>query len=187
LDLPSAPALVEILQNGRIVPALVEGTRSAYLYILDRVSGKPVFLVEEHNVPKGDVPGEWYAPTQPIPVKPLPLARIDMSRDDLVSGNETTPAHAKACEELWDRMGGYYNDGPFSPFLFRAKGSPLKYSIQFPGATGGVDLGRSGRGSQVRLCLRSNSRRAPDRLGGKERRGGTLRKCEAAVRPAGAR
>jgi glucose dehydrogenase len=141
LDLPSAPALVEIQQNGRIVNALVEGTKSGYLYILDRVSGKPVFLVEEHNVPKGDVPGEWYSPTQPIPVKPLPLARVDMSRDDLVSGNETTPAHAKACQELWDRLGGYYNDGPFSPFLFRAKGGPLKYSIQFPGVTGGVDWG----------------------------------------------
>jgi glucose dehydrogenase len=141
LDLPAAPALVEIQQNGKAVPALLEGTKSGYLYILERLSGKPMFLVEDHNVPKGDVPGEWYSPTQPIPVKPLPLARIDMSRDDLVSGNETTPAHAKACEELWDGLGGYYNDGPFSPFLYRAKGSALKYSIQFPGATGGVGWG----------------------------------------------
>jgi glucose dehydrogenase len=141
LDLPSAPALVEIMQNGRILPALVEGTKSGYLYILDRVSGKPVFQVIERAVPKGDVPGEWYSPTQPIPVKPLPLARVDMSRDDLVTGNETTPAHAKACEELWDRLSGFNNDGPFSPFLLRAKGAPLKYSIQFPGANGGVGWG----------------------------------------------
>ncbi len=141
LDLPAAPALLEILQNGRLVNILVEAGKSGYMFILDRLSGKPVFLVEERNVPKGDVPGEWYSPTQPVPVKPLPLARIDMSRDDLVSGNETTPAHAKACEELWDRLGGYYNDGPFSPFLYRAKGAPLKYSIQFPGATGGVGWG----------------------------------------------
>ena len=141
LDLPSAPALLEIQQNGRIVSALVEAGKSGYMFILDRVSGKPIFPVEERNVPKGDVPGEWYSPTQPFPVKPLPLARVDMSRDDLVSGNETTPAHAKACEQFWDSVGGYYNDGPFTPFLLHARGTPLKFSIQFPGATGGVGWG----------------------------------------------
>lgn len=142
LDLPAAPALLEFLHNGITVNAMVEAGKSGYLFILDRLSGKPVFPVEERNVPKGDVPGEWYAPTQPFPLKPsLPLARVNMSRDDLVSGDETTPAHAKACEELWDRVGGYYNDGPFSPFLYRAKGAPLKYSIQFPGDTGGVGWG----------------------------------------------
>jgi quinoprotein glucose dehydrogenase len=140
-DLPPAPALLETLQNGRNVSALVEVGKSGYMFILDRLSGKPLFPVEERPVPEGDVPAEWYSPTQPFPVKPLPLARVSMSRDDLVTGNDTTPAHAKACEELWDKVGGFYNDGPFSPFLLRPEGAPPKYSIQFPGATGGVSWG----------------------------------------------
>ncbi|HEY6258768.1 MAG TPA: pyrroloquinoline quinone-dependent dehydrogenase, partial [Xanthobacteraceae bacterium] len=69
-DLPPAPGLVDIVKDGRKTPALAQIGKSAYMFILDRVTGKPVFGVEERAVPKGDVPGEWYSPTQPFPVKP---------------------------------------------------------------------------------------------------------------------
>ena len=140
-DLPPAPALVDIVQNGKRIPALAEIGKSGYLFILDRVTGKPVFGVEERPVPKGDVPGEWYSPTQPFPLKPPALARVSMKREDLVTAGDTTPEHAKACQELWDKAGGYYNEGPFSPFLFHEEGAPPRYSIQFPGGTGGASWG----------------------------------------------
>ena len=51
------------------------------MFILDRVTGKPIFGVEERPVPKGNVPGEWYAPTQPFPIKPArPLSRVDFNK-----------------------------------------------------------------------------------------------------------
>jgi quinoprotein glucose dehydrogenase len=64
-----------------------------------------------------------------------------MKREDLVTAEDTTPEHAKACQELWDKNGGYYNDGPFSPFLFHENGAAPRYSIQFPGGTGGASWG----------------------------------------------
>ncbi len=69
-DMPNPPALVDIVQNGRRIPALASVGKTGYMFILDRVTGKPIFGVEERPVPKGSVPGEWYSPTQPFPIKP---------------------------------------------------------------------------------------------------------------------
>ncbi|HJT88418.1 MAG TPA: PQQ-binding-like beta-propeller repeat protein, partial [Bryobacteraceae bacterium] len=140
-DLPPAPGLVDIVEHGKRIPALAEIGKSGYLFILDRLTGKPVFGVEERPVPKGDVPGEWYSPTQPFPLKPPALERVSMRLEDLVTAADTTPEHAKACRDLWDSVGGYYNQGPFTPFLLHAPGAPPRYSIQFPGATGGASWG----------------------------------------------
>jgi len=63
-DLPPSPVLVDIVKDGRKIPALVQTGKSGYMFILDRVTGKPVFGVEERPVPQGNVPGEWYSPTQ---------------------------------------------------------------------------------------------------------------------------
>jgi quinoprotein glucose dehydrogenase len=139
-DLPAAPALFDIVQDGRRIPALAVISKNALMFILDRVTGRPIHGVEERPVPKGDVPGEWYSPTQPFPVKPPPLARQTFSKDDLVTAEDTTPEHAKACQELWERAGGFYNAGPFTPFLFHEAGAPPKSTIQFPG-NGGPNWG----------------------------------------------
>jgi quinoprotein glucose dehydrogenase len=69
-DLPPGPALVDIKQKGKEIPALVAIGKTGLMFILNRDTGKPVFGVEERPVPKGDVPGEWYSPTQPFPLKP---------------------------------------------------------------------------------------------------------------------
>src|SRR5204863_2522756 len=66
IDMSSAPGLVDIRQNGRTIPTLATVGKGGYMFILDRVTGKPVFGVEERPVPKGNVPGEWYPPTQPF-------------------------------------------------------------------------------------------------------------------------
>jgi glucose dehydrogenase len=74
-DLPPGATLVDIKKDGKSVPALAAIGKPALMFILDRANGKPVFGVEERPVAKGDVPGEWYSPTQPFPLKPPQLAR----------------------------------------------------------------------------------------------------------------
>ena len=69
-DIPCAPMLIDITINGRTVKALAQPTKQGILYTFDRATGQPIWPFEEKPVPKGDVPGEWYSPTQPIPSKP---------------------------------------------------------------------------------------------------------------------
>jgi len=141
-DMPSPPTLVDIKQNGKTIPALASIGKTGYMFILNRETGKPIFGVEERPVPKGDVPGEWYSPTQPFPVKPPPLTRVDFNKErDMVRPEDTSPEHVKACQELWDKSGGFYNAGPFTPFMFHEEGATPKSTIQFPGGTGGVNWG----------------------------------------------
>jgi len=141
-DMPSPPTLVDIRQNGRTIPALASVGKTGYMFILNRETGKPIFGVEERPVPKGDVPGEWYSPTQPFPVKPPPLTRVEFNKDrDMVRAEDTSAEHVKACQELWDKSGGFYNAGPFTPFSFHEEGAAPKSTIQFPGGTGGVNWG----------------------------------------------
>jgi glucose dehydrogenase len=139
-DLPPAPGLVDIVKDGKKIPALAAMGKSGWMFILDRVTGKPVFGVEERPVPKGDVPGEWYSPTQPFPLKPPALARTSLSREDIVTADDTTPEHAKACLDLWEKN-LFYNNGPFTPWLFHEDGAPPRVTISFPGATGGASWG----------------------------------------------
>ena len=140
-DLPPAPGLVDIQIKGKTVHALTEIGKTGWMFILDRETGKPVFGVEERPVPKGDVPGEWYSPTQPFPLKPPALARVSFKKEDIVTAEDTTPEHAKACQEVYEKNGGFYNAGPFTPWSLHEDGAPPKSTIQFPGGTGGVNWG----------------------------------------------
>ncbi len=117
-DLPPAPSLIDIVKDGKKIPALAQIGKAGWMFILDRTNGKPVFGVEERPVPKGDVPGEWYSPTQPFPLKPPPLARVSFKPEDIVTAEDTTPEHAKACQEVYEKNGGFYNAGPFTAWLF---------------------------------------------------------------------
>lgn len=139
-DLPPAPSLIDITVNGKKIPALAEIGKQAWMFILDRVTGKPVFGVEERKVPAGDVPGEWYSPTQPFPLKPPALARTSYKPEDLVTAEDTMPEHVKACEDFIKKSGGFYNAGPFTPFLYHEAGAPPKSTMIFPG-NGGANWG----------------------------------------------
>ena len=140
-DLPPAPSLIDIVKDGKKIPALAQIGKSGWMFILDRTNGNPVFGVEERPVPKGNVPGEWYSPTQPFPLKPPPLARVSFKPEDIVTAEDTTPEHAKACQEVWAKNGGFYNAGAFTPWALHEDGAPPKSTIQFPGGTGGVNWG----------------------------------------------
>ena len=141
IDQSAAPALVDVRQQGRTIPALATVGKGGYMFVLDRTNGKAVFGVEERPVPKGNVPGEWYSPTQPFPLKPPALAKTSFRNDDMVKPEDTTAEHAAACEALRDRSGGFTNEGPFTPFTFHEDGTPPKSTISFPGGTGGVNWG----------------------------------------------
>ena len=140
-NLPPAPGLIDITRNGKKVQALAQVGKSGYMFILDRVTGKPVFGVEERPVAKSNVPGEASYPTQPFPLKPPPLERTTFTKDDIVTAADTTPEHAKACQDLFAKFGGLDNAGPFTPLPYHAKGSDSKPAIIFPGLTGGVNWG----------------------------------------------
>jgi quinoprotein glucose dehydrogenase len=140
-DMPSAGGLFELDRNGTRVPAIAHVGKSAYFYVLDRTTGEPLIEVKETPVPQGDVPTEWYSPTQPIPVAPPPLARVSFSEADLVRPEDTTPEHVAACRDFMVKSGGFYNAGAFTPFMYKAPDAPPKSTIQFPGGTGGVNWG----------------------------------------------
>jgi quinoprotein glucose dehydrogenase len=140
-DPPAPPGLLDIVRNGRRVPAMALTTKSGYMYILNRETGQPIFGVEERPVPASDAPGELAFPTQPIPVKPPPLARVAYRPEDLVTAADTTPEHAAACKELLASSGGVYNAGPFTPWRYREEGSAAPMSLVFPGGLGGPNWG----------------------------------------------
>ena len=141
-DMPTSGGLVDLQRpGGERVPTIIHVGKPSYVFVLDRVTGGPVFEVEERPVPQGDVPGEWYSPTQPFPARPGPLSRVSFSREDMVTADDTGAAHVEACNALWDRSGGFYNAGPFTPFMYKGPEDPPKSTIQFPGGIGGVNWG----------------------------------------------
>src|SRR5262249_34184538 len=84
MAIPGAPILADITINGRTIKAVAQPTKQAMLYVFDRVTGKPIWPIDEQPVPKGDVPGEWYSPTQPFPSKPPAYDRNGLTVDDLI-------------------------------------------------------------------------------------------------------
>ncbi|HWA23244.1 MAG TPA: PQQ-binding-like beta-propeller repeat protein [Caulobacterales bacterium] len=117
-DPPCAAILCDIPINGKIVKALAQPTKQAFLYVLNRETGKPIWPIVEKKAPKGEVPGEWYAPTQPIPTKPPAYDVQGVGPKDLI---DFTPAlHAEAL-----RLIKNYVIGPLftPPSVYRRDGT----------------------------------------------------------------
>lgn len=131
-DLPAAPVLADITVDGREIKALVLPTKQSWLFVLDRETGEPVWPIEEVPVEAGDVPGEWYSPTQPIPTKPPPVDRIEFGIDDLV---DYTPELRAQAEEIVAkfRIGSIYTP----PSVAVADGTFGTLAV--PNSTGGVN------------------------------------------------
>ncbi|MBI4484619.1 MAG: pyrroloquinoline quinone-dependent dehydrogenase [Acidobacteria bacterium] len=132
-DISSPPILMDITSDGRPIKAVVQPTKQGYLYVFDRVTGRPVWPIEERPVPQTDVPGEWTSPTQPIPTKPPAFDRIGFTHDDLI--DFTPELRRLAIEALRPyRMGPLYvppslMDGP----------DGTRGSIMLPGNRGGAN------------------------------------------------
>ena len=128
-DFPSAPSLVTVRHDGKLVDAVAQTTKQGFVYLFDRTTGKPLFPVEEHTYPASDVPGENASPTQPLPIKPAPYARQSLTEDMLT--NRTPEAHAWALE----KFRSFRSAGQFVPFGLN------KQTILFPGFDGGAEWG----------------------------------------------
>ena len=111
-DMPIPPILFDVAKDGKKIPAVGFMTKNPLLFIFDRVTGKPIYGVEERPVPQGDVPGEYYSPTQPFPVKPPPLGRISFTMDEIA---KVTPEHEAECRELFMKEEGGRHRGPYTP------------------------------------------------------------------------
>jgi quinoprotein glucose dehydrogenase len=132
MDIPCAPILADITINGKTIKALAQPTKQAFLYVFDRVTGKPIWPIEERPVPKGDVPGEWYSPTQPFPTKPPAYDNQGVSIDSLI---DFTPELRAEAVKLVSR----YKIGPiFTPPVVSKPEGPLGTIIS-PGAQGGTN------------------------------------------------
>jgi quinoprotein glucose dehydrogenase len=96
-DIACAAVLCDIpMPGGKTVKAVALPTKQAFLFVFDRVTGRPVWPIEERKVEAGNVPGEWYAPTQPFPTKPPPFDRQGFSADDVIDWTPEIKARALA-------------------------------------------------------------------------------------------
>jgi len=130
MDIPDAPILCDINVNGRAIKAVAQPTKQAFLYVFDRVTGQPVWPMEERPVPKGDVPTEWYAPTQPFPTKPPAYDNQGVLPESLI--NFTPALHEEAM-----KLVSKYKIGPiFTPPVVSKIDGPLATLVS-PGAQGG--------------------------------------------------
>ncbi len=131
-DLTAAPVLVTVKRDGKSIPAVAQSTKQGYLFILDRVTGKPLYEVKETPVASDNpLPGDSNWPTQPIPVKPPALARTTFQPDEIAT---VTPEHEKYCRALLAREGGALTGGPYAQY-----GPKLR--VIFPSWTGGNNWG----------------------------------------------
>jgi quinoprotein glucose dehydrogenase len=133
-DNPAAPILADITVDGRRIKAVVQVTKQAFTYVLDRVTGQPVWPIVERPVPASTVPGERASPTQPVPSKPPAFDRQGLTVDDLI--DFTPQLRAEAIEIIKP-----YVTGPvFTPPSIEGPGpQDTKGTIQMPGSVGGAD------------------------------------------------
>jgi quinoprotein glucose dehydrogenase len=128
-DLDTPPTLVDVKQNGKVIPAVVAMNKTAIMFILNRITGKPIFPVTETPVPPSDVEGESAWPTQPIPSKPVQLARNSFSLDEIAT---VTPELKANCEAMI-AQGHWKPSVAYQPITSDA---PI---IRFPGGEGGPE------------------------------------------------
>ena len=131
-DNNAAPQLITVRHNGRAIDAVSQTTKQGFLFVFDRVTGKPLWPIEERPVPKSHMPGEQAWPTQPFPTAPPPYARQKMTADDVNPYILTADERA-----AWkDRISKMRNEGLFTPPGFEE-------TISLPGARGGSNWGTS--------------------------------------------
>jgi quinoprotein glucose dehydrogenase len=129
MDLETPPTLFDIKRNGKTIPVVATVNKNALMFILNRVTGKPIYGVEERPVPQSNVPGEQTSPTQPFPLLPEPLAQNTLNRDNLY---QDTPEHKAWCEQYVDSnnmlLGALYTPTALD-----------RYTVTLPGTQGGVN------------------------------------------------
>jgi quinoprotein glucose dehydrogenase len=127
-DFPTAPTLVTVKRDGRLIDAVAQPTKSGHLYVFERETGKSLFPIEYREVPPSEVEGEVLAQTQPLPLSPAPFARQDFTREMIF---QRTPETYRELSTLFDQI---QNGGQFNPLTYKG-------SVLFPGCDGGAEWG----------------------------------------------
>ena len=123
-DANTPAPLINVNRDGQKIPAIAQSTKQGLMFIFNRLTGEPLFGVEERPAPKLDAVGDESWPTQPFPIKPEPISRLSMTREEV---NKTSPASEKACKALYDK---YVQSGPATPY-------GMVPSLSFPSSEGG--------------------------------------------------
>lgn len=132
-DNTNAPILADVTIDGRPRRIVAQITKQGFVFVLDRVTGEPIWPIEERPVPTGDVPGEWYSPTQPFPTKPAPFERQGFSEADLL---DFTPAIFEQARTIARQ----FRWGPlYSPPSLQNAPDATRGTITLPAATGGAN------------------------------------------------
>ena len=133
MDIPCAPILADVVIDGRLRKIVAQPTKQAFLYVFDRITGEPIWPIVERPVPKGDTPGEWYSPTQPMPSKPPAYDRQGFSVDDLVDFTPALRKEAEAAITLY-RIGPMFTPpsvsnaaGPIATITLGAQGAATNW------------------------------------------------------------
>jgi len=130
-NLATSPKLLTVKHDGREVDVVAQASKHGFLFVFDRVSGQPLWPIEERPVPQSDIPGEQTSPTQPFPTLPPPFARQTFTEQDI---NPYIPDEARL--EFREKFRDYVNKGLFTP-------PSLQGSVQVPGNSGGANWGLS--------------------------------------------
>lgn len=138
-DLPAPPNLVTLTHDGETIDAVAQVTKSGFVFVFDRVTGEPLFPIEERPVPPSTLGGEHAWPTQPFPVKPAPFARQRLTHDNL---RRDDPGFAARLDQLTSA-------GAFVPF-------DTEGVVLFPGFDGGAEWGGAAVSPEGILYINSN-------------------------------
>jgi quinoprotein glucose dehydrogenase len=130
-DLPTAPKLLNVVHDGLTIPAVAQPSKQGFVYVFNRITGAPLWPIEERPVPQSDTPGEMSWPTQPFPTAPPPFARQSFTEAD-INPHISAEDQAKVREILRASR----NEGLYTP-------PSLQGTIMMPGHNGGANWGSS--------------------------------------------
>ena len=125
-DLAAPPLLASVKHNGKVIDALVQGTKTGFVFVLNRATGVPLFPVGEKPMPASDIPGEVISPTQPVPTKPPALVPQQLTEKDLWAAD---PKHHAECLKRFREL---RNNGLYTP-------PSQEWTILYPGTAGGIN------------------------------------------------
>src|SRR5688572_19738651 len=130
-DLPTAPKLLTVVHNGVSIPAIAQPSKQGFVYVFNRITGAPLWPIEERPVPQSDTPGEMSWPTQPFPTAPPPFARQRFTEADI-----NPHISAEDQDKVREVLAGSRNEGLYTP-------PSLQGTIMMPGHNGGANWGSS--------------------------------------------
>jgi len=134
-DFPLPPQLLDLTVDGESIPALVQSSKQAFIYALNRVTGEPIWPIEERPVPQTKVPGEVTSPTQPHPTRPAPYEMHGLTEDDLIDFTPDLRRRALEIVEEWD-----YGPSLYQPPLHRTNTEGKRGALFCPSQTGGSNI-----------------------------------------------